>query len=142
MFEWAERRSFSIDSPILQGPQILSLQDGGMSVEDHTISICTVIPRPKRRESVFNNSDSARSNAASNSTLLREELPAKGAIRSPIAKSQFVTSLFECQVGDIVILEEGEIILVQDAEKGDTVGRDICMLTALHCTNNQRETAK
>lgn len=105
-----------------------------MSVKDHTISICIIIPRPKHRELVFNDDTTASGHRSSESCLLREEMPVEGSIQSPIAESQCVTSLFECQVGNVIILEEGEVILVRDLEKGGGEGRTICMLTALHCT--------
>lgn len=43
----------------------------------------------------------------------------------------FVESLFECQVGDVVILKGAEQLLVRPQQEGDTGPRDICMTLIL-----------
>ena len=51
-----------------------------------------------------------------------------GVIGTPIAKGLFVKSLFECQVGDIIVLEENEQISVREG----TQHRGISMFCLIH----------
>ncbi len=65
-----------------------------------------------------------------------EEPLSKGAIKSLIGGSITVISPFECQVGDMILLEAGDQIFVR--EQVDTGPRDICMFCIMHRTTPRR----
>jgi len=100
MHKWAEGRGFRIERAIYHGPQILWLQGGGLLARQDRIAILIVIRQPRLRDE-----------AAEVTTAP----PSRGLVTSPIATAGplFVESPFECQVGDTIILEGGEKILVR-----------------------------
>ena len=57
-----------------------------------------------------------------------------GMIRIPICDRSYVESPFECQVGDIIILEEGEQMLVRRMIESHGNPKDFCVLCAVHST--------
>ena len=126
MDKWAENRGFRIEK-IVGRPQIVWLKDDGVSAGKDRVSIFIVVPRPK-----------PRGNGGSDETpTALQEPPSKGVIKSPMgaAGPPFTHSLFECQVGDIIILEGGEQLLVRPQREGYTGPRDVCMLLVLRHTS-------
>jgi hypothetical protein len=69
----------------------------------------------------------------------QEEAPSQGVIDRPIAENQFVQTTFECQVGDIIILEGGERLR---SREGNVSPRDLCLLATVHSTRRKYQTTQ
>lgn len=115
----ADQKGFIIEfSQNYLGPQILWLQGGGILTKEDRLSFFIIIPRPKGRGVNLELIDS---------TL---EPLSKGIIERPIGQGQFVRSSFECQVGDIIILEGGERLWIP--RESNIEPRGVCLLTTLY----------
>lgn len=108
----------------LRGPQILWVGVGAMlgTLQNDRLSFFTVLRRPLRRSSPY----------YVDVNTPREESLFRGIIDRPIAENQFVQSTFECQVGDIIVLEGGERLRAR--AEGDVNSRGLCMLVTLYQT--------
>jgi hypothetical protein len=71
-----------------------------MDVENENIVICVAIPRPKGIVA---------------GTASVQDYYFEGEIKSPISPSQFVTSVFQLRIGDIIVIEGGEILFIRDS---------------------------
>lgn len=133
MHEWAEARGFRIGKIIQPGPRIIWLQGDGVATREDRISISIIIQRPKARG---NGGSDEAAEVTRETSAARQEPTSKGVVRSPMvaAGPPFVESPFECQVGDVVILEGAEQLLVRAQQEGDTGPRDICMVLVLYQT--------
>lgn len=130
---WAQKRGFRIDHSVYHGPQIVWLQSGGLSARVDRISIFVVLQAPKSGGSEVD----CVTGAVDGEAFAAPQSPSpKVFIRSPIGGSLFVKSTLDCQVGDIVVLEGGETILMRPKEDA-TGGEGICMLSTLHLTSPQ-----
>jgi hypothetical protein len=102
---------------------VLWLQGGGLSSQPDRITLFTFIRRPKGAATAIDEEQ------------LDEEPLFEGIIARPIANGLWVQSSFACRLGEILILEGSEkVILPTD----DARYRDICMLTNLHRTIPKR----
>ena len=75
---------------------------------------------------------------------MSEEPPSKGTIRSPIGGSITVASPFERQVGEIIVLKEGEQIFGREMEfvKEGTGPQDFCVFCIVHCMTPTEDAGK
>jgi len=139
MNKWAEKRGFRIERSPHHGPQIIWLQGGSLSAREDRISIFIVVRRPRSRGN--GGSDQAAEVITTGETpSVCQEPPSKVKTKSPISGPLFAESPFECQVGDVIILEGGEQLIVRPQDKGDTGPRGICMLAVLHRTTPKEGT--
>lgn len=133
MYKWAEGRGFRIGKPIQPGSRIIWLCGDGVGTRDDRISIAIIIRRPKSKV----NGGGAAAEVIGNTSAVRHEPTSKGVVRSPMGAvgPPFVESPFECQVGDVVILEGADQLLVRPQLEGNKGPRDICMVLILHQTS-------
>jgi hypothetical protein len=94
---------------------ILWLQSGGLTCESENITILIVLPRPKSKHS---------GGIVEHATL--GEL--KVEVGSPIGGPLFSSSVHKCHVGDIIVLEGDERLLVREG----TGLHGICMFCVMH----------
>lgn len=129
VYNWADEKGFRLKGQRHHRPQIVWLQGGGLSTGHDLVSISMIIPRPKPR-SPHQGEQLAIANV---NVTEREEISCTGVIKSPIGGSLFVESRFACCVGDVILLEGGEKLLVSlpvDSDIG--ARRDICILVTSH----------
>lgn len=81
---------------------------------------CIIIPRPKSTVTNLEQGHEDEEEA--------QERVFKCTIRRPIAHEQFVSSVFQCRVGDVIIYEDGEEISNNDS----TEPLGICFLASLY----------
>lgn len=76
------------------------LQSGSFRTRENQICFCMIIQRPKSRDIGPEEG---------------QEPASKCSIKTPVAQEQFVNSNFQCRVGDIIILEKGEELWIDDS---------------------------
>jgi hypothetical protein len=74
------------------------LQSGSFRTKENQICFCMIIQRPKSKDAGIEGQEPA----------------SRCTIKRPVAPEQFVSSNFQCQVGDIIILEKGEELWIDD----------------------------
>lgn len=89
------------------------LQNGSFRTKEHQICFCMIIQRPKSKDA---------------STEEGQEPASKCSIRRPVAREQFVISNFQCEAGDIIILEKGEGLWVD----GSIDRHGVCFVGTLY----------
>ncbi|KAK4170669.1 hypothetical protein QBC36DRAFT_127657 [Triangularia setosa] len=109
--QWARERKFGIEPAICNGPAILWLKYGGLECPSGKIVILIIVPRPRHRGEIVEGAEAATS----------------GVVKSPIGGGLSVSSVLECHVGDIIVLEGNEQLLVRDRDI-----RGICMFCVMH----------
>ncbi|KAK1752913.1 hypothetical protein QBC47DRAFT_387355 [Echria macrotheca] len=132
LYKWVSGKGFSIDRKILDC-NILWLQGGGIECDPGRVVVLIFVRRPRRRDDGGVIEDAQ--GTATGIAVLEEPL-SKGSIKSPIAHPITAASLFECQVGDMIFLAEGEQVFVreQTSVKEGTGPRDVCMFYIMHRT--------
>ncbi|KAL7932165.1 hypothetical protein V8C35DRAFT_307545 [Trichoderma chlorosporum] len=116
----ADRNGFSIElNQDYLGPQIIWLQGGGILTKDDRLAFYVILPRPKSKDVNLE---------VLESTLVQEPL-SKGRIYRPVDQGQFVQTAFQCQVGDIIILERGEKLWIP--REGNIEHHGVCLLSTL-----------
>ncbi|KAK3690249.1 hypothetical protein B0T22DRAFT_441661 [Podospora appendiculata] len=133
-FTWAEKRGYSIDVELQRGPTVVWFKSGGMTCGNGMVVMLIVVPRPKRSGGV----EEKDVEGISGTTAAEQELLSTGMIKSPVGGPILIDSPFECQVGDMIILEEGEQILVKEIT-GPGNPKDFCVLCAVHSTIKENE---
>lgn len=133
MYKWAKGRGIRIGKPIQPGSRIVWLKGGGVRTQKDRISIIIIIRRPQPQTT----GGDGTAEVICETSVLRHEPTFKGVIKSPMGAvgSPLAESRFECQVGDVIILEGAEQLLVRPPVEGDTGPRDICMVLILHQTS-------
>lgn len=133
MRKWASGRGFRIEPRISNGPTIMWLKRDHVNCRDGWIAIFIVVPRPTTgREGTT--IESGEAITIGESPAAPQEPPSSGLFKSPMTASLslLTVSRFNCQVGDIIILEGGEQLAVEDE---GTEPRDICMFCVMHRTS-------
>ncbi|KAL7928820.1 hypothetical protein V8C35DRAFT_222385 [Trichoderma chlorosporum] len=116
---FADRNGFTIDfGQLYLGPDIIWLQDGIWSAKESQTCFLIVLKRPKSKDV-----------EVVNSTALQNPL-SYGTIERPIGQGSYVQSTFQCQVGDVIILEGGERLRVR--KEGHVETHSVCLLATLH----------
>ncbi|KAK3332662.1 hypothetical protein B0T19DRAFT_416221 [Cercophora scortea] len=133
IFTWAKKRGYSIDVELQRGPTVVWFKSGGMTCGNDMVVMLIVVPRPKRSGGVEKDVE-----GIFGTTAAEQEVLSTGIIKSPVGGPIFVDSPFECQVGDMIILEEGEQILVKETT-GPGNPKDFCVLCAVHSTTKKNE---
>ncbi|KAL7783404.1 hypothetical protein V8C37DRAFT_397291 [Trichoderma ceciliae] len=128
---FADKNGFIIDfGQLYLGPDIIWLQNGTWSVTENQTCFLIVLKRPESK-----GADVVYSTPV-------QEPPSYGIIERPIGHGPYVQSSFQCQVGDVIILEGGERLRIR--KEGDVEPRSVCFLATLHQlrlkdhTNSQR----
>ncbi|KAL7942205.1 hypothetical protein V8C42DRAFT_160966 [Trichoderma barbatum] len=117
---WADEKGFTIEfDGNYSGPQAIWLQGGAITLREDRISVLIILRRPKSRGADPKAVESVPS----------QEPLSKGIIERPICHQQFVRSSFQCQVGDVIVLEGGERLR---ARPEVDVQRDVCLLATLY----------
>src|ERR1051325_6996231 len=104
LFKWAHDKGFAISRTMLSC-NILWVQGGGVKCESGSVVLLVFVRRPRRRDDGGVIEDTQGTTAGI--TVSKEPL-SRGTLKSPTAESSF-----ECQVGDMIVLEEGEQISVR-----------------------------
>ncbi|KAK3371660.1 hypothetical protein B0T24DRAFT_629988 [Lasiosphaeria ovina] len=126
--KWSEDKEFCIEPTPCHGPTLLWLQGGGVACPDDMVAILVFVHRPRPRSD----------RGAPEGISVPEESPLMGIIKSSIGGPIVIPSRFECQVGDIIILEAKEQLFVTEC-----VGpRDICMFSVMHRTFPRKDTSE
>jgi hypothetical protein len=101
-----------------------------MAYGNGMVLMLIVVPRPKRSDGV----EKKDVEGISGTTTTGQEPLSTGTIKSPIGGPILIDSPFECQVGNIIIIEEGEQILVKETTGPQGNPKDFCVLYAVHNT--------
>jgi hypothetical protein len=100
-----------------------------MACGNGMVVMLIVVPRPKRSDGV-----EKKDVEGTPGTTAEEQPLSTGTIKSPIGSPILIDSPFECQVGDIIIIEEGEQILVKETTGPQGNLKVFCVLCAVHST--------
>lgn len=122
---WAQKKGVCIKHTT--EPRIICLQGGGVAAGRDRISVLIVLPKPRTTDQSAEASAEKRS---AHGPLFHGTMKSPAAVGGP----HFVESRFDCQVGDIIILEAEEQILVDSEGRGDLRDHNISMLGILHHT--------
>ncbi|KAK3349521.1 hypothetical protein B0T25DRAFT_548335 [Lasiosphaeria hispida] len=125
LFTWASEKGFTIERNMLKC-NILWLQGGVIECDPDRVVLLIFVRRPRRRDDGGVIEDAQGTTAG---ITVSEEPLSRGFLKSPTAESSF-----ECQVGDMIVLEEGEQISVrrEASVKEGTGPRDFCMFCIAH----------
>lgn len=99
----------------LRGPQVVWLQNGEILAVEDRVCFAIVLQRPNNR--IINREEEIKEAEA-------QEWTTKCTIKRPIAPKQYVDSVVQCQVGDIIILEGDEELQLDSS----TQPHGICFL--------------
>ncbi|KAK3385775.1 hypothetical protein B0H63DRAFT_473576 [Podospora didyma] len=134
IFKWATERGFEIEREISHGPTVLWLQGGGITCPSDMVSILVFVQRPTPKHS---GGAVVEVTGGGEGLAARQEPPFMGEVRTPITDPLFCSSMFECQVGDILLLEGGEKLV---ARRG-IEPCDVCMFCVMHRTTPRKGAA-
>jgi len=114
MKKWASGKGFTIEKKIFSC-NIIWLQGGSIECDSGKVVALIFVRRPQRRDDggVIENAQ-----GSTTEITVSEEPLSTGSLKSGTADSPF-----ECQVGDMIFLQEGEQISVRK----DAAPRDFCM---------------
>ncbi|SCN98167.1 uncharacterized protein FFNC_10026 [Fusarium fujikuroi] len=126
-----------IFEPVLYGPQILWLKDGGsIYVTENRLLICIVIPHLSEHQIADDECgyrgptpETSLISQAGASSLDSDALPTvRVSITSPVSDGFAGRSFPDLEIGDVIILEAGERLLVDTGS--------ICLISTLHITSS------
>ncbi|KAL6868030.1 hypothetical protein J3F83DRAFT_88710 [Trichoderma novae-zelandiae] len=122
--KWADQKGLVIGFDQWHlGPQIMWLQGGSLSIKENRVSFFTFLPQPK-----------SRGTGEVTNSAAEQEPRFEGIIERPIAQGQFVYSSVRCRVGDVIILEGQERLLLHKEGEAGPPRRGICLLACVLCT--------
>jgi hypothetical protein len=105
------------------GPQVLWLQNCLVESSKDRFCISIVLPRPKNK--TINLEEEIEEEGEGRKA---QELFFKCTIKRPIAPSQYVNSVIQCRIGDIIILEEDKGLEIDNKKHP----HGICLLLTLY----------
>ncbi|KAG6989175.1 hypothetical protein Forpi1262_v018690 [Fusarium oxysporum f. sp. raphani] len=137
MYRWGRGKGLLITRKVLYGPQIFWLKDGGsIYVKENRLLICVVIPNLSEHqlaeEDCGYRGPTAETSVVSQAGASGVDLGALPRVRvsitSPVSHGFAGRSFPDLEIGDIIILEEGERLLVDAGS--------ICLISTLHITSS------
>ncbi|KAF5964378.1 hypothetical protein FCOIX_13448 [Fusarium coicis] len=129
--------NFYYNQLVLYGPQILWLKDGGsIYVTENRLLICIVIPHLSEHQIADDECgyrgpkpETSLVSQAGASSLDSDALPTvRVSITSPVSDGFAGRSFPDLEIGDVIILEAGERLLVDTGS--------ICLISTLHVTSS------
>ncbi|ROT39070.1 hypothetical protein SODALDRAFT_332502 [Sodiomyces alkalinus F11] len=123
--DWAKESGIRIHDKARLGPQVVWLHK--VPVGANRLLISVVIPKP---------SQDKKTEAATQQAVIpqQNELRSKVRVKRPIAEGLGAWSLLDLEVGDVIILEGNEELLIQSSKNDTIEARGICLLSAQHDT--------